>query len=69
MVGSEYSYTYLGYFPMLGTNDKYVGVVQGDHSTCSKPPVDFKTKVPFWPGQDRPKRNFSFEVNGRFVTT
>ena len=25
-------------------------VIQGDHSTCSKPPVDFKTKVPFWPG-------------------
>ena len=28
--------------------------VQGDHSACSKPPVDFKTKVPFWPGRDRP---------------
>ena len=27
--------------------------VQGDHSTCSKPPVDFKTEVPFWPGQAR----------------
>ena len=22
----------------------------GDNSTCSKPPVNFKTKVPFWPG-------------------
>ena len=24
--------------------------VQGDHSTCSKPPVDINTKVPFWLG-------------------
>ena len=24
--------------------------VQGDHSSCGEPPVDFKTKVPFWPG-------------------
>ena len=24
--------------------------VQGDHSACAKPPVDFKTKVPLWPG-------------------
>ena len=23
---------------------------QGDTSHCLKPPVDFKTKVPFWPG-------------------
>ena len=23
--------------------------IQGDHSTCSKPPVDFRTKVPLWP--------------------
>ena len=29
------------------------GIVQGDHSTCSKPPVDFKIEVPFWPGQGR----------------
>ena len=27
--------------------------LQGDHSTCSKPPVEFKTEVPFWPGQAR----------------
>ena len=27
--------------------------IQGDHSTCSKPPVDFRTKVPFWLGQAR----------------
>ena len=25
-------------------------VIQGDTSGCAKPPVDFKTKVPFWPG-------------------
>ena len=24
--------------------------LQGDHSTCAKPPVDIKTKVPLWPG-------------------
>ena len=24
--------------------------LQGDHSACAKPPVDFKTKVPLWPG-------------------
>ena len=23
--------------------------VQGDHSACAKPPVDFKPKVPLWP--------------------
>ena len=28
--------------------------VQGDHSACSKPPVDIKSKVPFWPVQARP---------------
>ena len=28
--------------------------LQGDNSTCSKPPVDFKTKVLLWPGQARP---------------
>ena len=27
--------------------------VQGDHSPCAKPPVDFKTKVRFWPVQAR----------------
>ena len=25
--------------------------LQVDNYACSKPPVDFKTKVPFWPGQ------------------
>ena len=24
--------------------------VQGDPSYCAKPPVDFKTKIPLWPG-------------------
>ena len=28
--------------------------VQGDTSGCAKPPVDFKTKVPLWPGQASP---------------
>ena len=28
-------------------------VVQGDNYTCSKPPIDFKTKVLFRPGQGR----------------
>ena len=27
--------------------------IQGDHSAFAKPPVDFKTKVPLWPGQAR----------------
>ena len=31
-----------------------VGALQGDHSACAKPPVDFKTKVPLWPGLPRP---------------
>ena len=25
-------------------------ILQGDTSGCAKPPVDFKGKVPFWPG-------------------
>ena len=28
----------------------FVDTVQGDHSACGEPPVDFRTKVPFWPG-------------------
>ena len=27
--------------------------LQGDHSGRTKPPVDFKTEVPLWPGQAR----------------
>ena len=43
---------------------RHVYTVQGDNYTCSKPPVDFRTKVPFWPGQGRPKWNFWVEVKG-----
>ena len=25
-------------------------LLQGDHSPCAKPPIDFIAKVPFWPG-------------------
>ena len=28
--------------------------IQGDRAACAKPPVDFKTKVPLWPGEARP---------------
>ena len=35
-------------------------IVQGDHSACAKPPVDFKTKVPLWPGQARPSQSRTF---------
>ena len=44
---------------------------QGDPSPCAKPPVDLKSKVLFGlacPGLANPKRNFTFEVNGRFCT-
>ena len=30
--------------------EEYYFVLQGDHSACGEPPVDFKAKVPFWPG-------------------
>ena len=43
--------------------------LQGDTSGCDEPPVDFNTTVLIWPGLARQKRNFCFEVNGRFVTT
>ena len=43
--------------------------IQGDPSRCAKPPVDFKTKVLYWTGLARQKRNIYFEVNGRFCTT
>ena len=39
--------------PRKGLIGKYCLWVQGDHSACAKPPVDFKTKVPLWPGQAR----------------
>ena len=34
--------------------------IQSDHSTCSKPPVDFETKVPLWPGPAWPGQNGTF---------
>ena len=43
--------------------------VQGDTSGCAKPPVDFKTKVLFWPCLAWPKQNLCFEVNERLCTT
>ena len=30
--------------------------IQGDTSGCDEPPVDFKTKVPFWPGMFWPSQ-------------
>ena len=42
--------------------------IQGDHSGCSQPPIDIKTKVAF---QYKPlilKHNFCFLVNGRLGT-
>ena len=41
---------------LYGTSCTYIDYpihVQGDHSACAKPPVDFKTKVTLWPGQAR----------------
>ena len=43
--------------------------VQGDHSGCVKPPVDIKTKVPFWYEANVLKRKLCFGVNGRFEST
>ena len=34
--------------------------VQGDTSVCDEPPVDFKTKVLFWPGLSWPGQNGTF---------
>ena len=64
----QYSHDICRWVVKLICQDLYV---QGDTSCCLKPPVDFKTKVPFWSGQARTgqarsKRNFCFEVNGRF---
>ena len=30
--------------------------IQSDHSAWGEPPVDFKTKVPFWPGLPWPSQ-------------
>ena len=51
----------LGYFSYMH--------IQGDHSGCAKPPVDIKTKVPFYYEAHVLKQNFCFEVNGRFGPT
>ena len=37
-----------------GSGLSIIIIVQGDNSTCSKPLVDFITKVPLWPGLGRP---------------
>ena len=61
---SEYRAFKVGYF-----HDIVRSIVQRDHSTCSKPPKTSNQKFRFglaWPGLARPKRNFCFEVNGRF---
>ena len=34
-----------------------LSLIQGDTSRCAKPPVDFETKVPLWPGKARPGQN------------
>ena len=43
--------------------------IQGDHSGCDKPPIDTDTNVAFWYKLLIIKRNFRFDVNGRFDTT
>ena len=50
-------------------HDRMRHTVQGDTSGGDEPPVDVKTKVLFCPVLARPKQNFCFDVNGRFVTT
>ena len=40
--------------------------LQGDTSRCTKPPVDFKTKDPLWPGQTGPGKARPGQ-NGTFV--
>ena len=65
--------------PMCPANHTYVNFdmknrsailyLQGDHSGCVKPPIDTKTKVAFQYMVLILKRNFCFDVNGRFDTT
>ena len=40
--------------------------LQGDHSACSKPPVDIDLKVVFYYKILILKRNLNINVNGRF---
>ena len=34
----------------FGSDEEIKSILQGDLSRCLKPPVYFRTKVPFWPG-------------------
>ena len=43
--------------------------IQGDHSACSKPPIDIDLRVAFWYKVLILKRNFQINVNGRFWTS
>ena len=43
--------------------------VQGDHSGCAKPPVDFETNILYKYEPYVLKRNLCFIVNMRFGTT
>ena len=49
--------------------------VQGDHSACARPPVDFKTKALLWPGQAKAallfwsQREVLHKLNGHPVCT
>ena len=38
----------------------FTSFIQGDTAGSSKPPADFKTKVPFWPGLTWPGKSGTF---------
>ena len=44
--------------PSLAAEVRYgfASFLQGDNDTCSKPPVDFKPKVPLWPDLSCPSQ-------------
>ena len=44
-----------------------IGSIQGDHSACGEPPVDFKTKVPFWPALAWPGQSGTFVLKSTGV--
>ena len=58
-----------GQFPWLPKSPATRTKLQGDKSGCVEHPVDIITTLPFWPGLAWPKRNFCYDVNGRFATT
>ena len=65
---------YLNEYPalfavMVGIPLLLLASLQGDHSGCDKPPVDIKTKAPFYYEAHVLKRDIDFGVNWRFVTT